>query len=200
MTYSINALGFRKALSRCLITASKDRTRPHLHGINFTPVDGRIMLESTDGHRLTRLHVEAPESNKGLKGFIISIDQAKEMLALIPKNTSRGLYISVDGVAFGIGGNSYVVRPLDYTFPDTDRVIPGKGTFNSMMTFNARYLKEMCETILKDSDKGDCTTITILARAGVDTGPALIMNGNSEDKRVLMPMRVAGDYEEYLAG
>ena len=108
---------------------STEETRYYLNGIylHAMEVDGVRMLRvvSTDGHRLARVQIPAPEGSDGMPGVIIPRKAVSEIQKLIEDpNATVTVGLSATKIRFDFGGVVLTSKLIDGTFPDYGRVIP----------------------------------------------------------------------------
>jgi DNA polymerase III subunit beta len=116
---------------------STEETRYYLNGVFMhcaePPQSDTATLRgvATDGHRLARFDVAAPEGASGMPGIIIPRKMAGEMLRLAKESTDKtgggDLEISLSARKIRIANAHGVVltsKLIDGTFPDYTRVIP----------------------------------------------------------------------------
>ena len=122
-------------VDRTLFSVSHDETRPSLNGVFFRVVREedtlRLLMVSTDGHRLSKAEVvggDPGDFEKGAEAILHhkAISELKRSLEGSEDNTRiafhRGnVYFANDEVVLQ-------VRELDETFPDYHKVIPREST------------------------------------------------------------------------
>ena len=80
---------------------------------------------ATDGHRLAKAEIIAPEGTEGMPGVIIPADTVKEVLKLVGKRDDDvQIMVSNESIEFTIGETSLFSRLVYGTYPDYQRVIP----------------------------------------------------------------------------
>ncbi len=131
---------------------STEETRYYLNGIYLHTIetDAGLMLRgvATDGHRLSRLDIPAPDGAAGRPGVIVPRKTATTMIDLLvdvagqgsPPATegslragqaNRKISIAIDerSIAFEAGPVRLVSKLIDGKFPDYQRVIPAAPPF-----------------------------------------------------------------------
>ncbi|MET3892812.1 DNA polymerase-3 subunit beta [Bosea sp. OAE506] len=108
---------------------STEETRYYLNGIHLhtTEADGAPVLRAvaTDGHRLARLQMAAPEGAAGMPGIIVPRKTVGE-LARMAKDAKGDLAVEISATKIRItaGATTLTSKLIDGTFPDYQRVIP----------------------------------------------------------------------------
>ncbi|MDY0061441.1 MAG: DNA polymerase III subunit beta [Myxococcota bacterium] len=111
-----------------IFSVSTDDTRPNLNGVLVKPGGGeRLMMVSTDGHRLSKLvrHIGTPLEGLPEEGVIIprkGLAELKRAMDDASEKLSFGVQSSQ--VIFRGESDTLFVRLIDGVFPDFNRVIP----------------------------------------------------------------------------
>ncbi|MBB4042046.1 DNA polymerase-3 subunit beta [Microvirga flocculans] len=111
---------------------STEETRFYLNGIYLHTVDAeRTLLRAvaTDGHRLARIEMEAPEGAQGMPGVIVPRKTVAEVVRLLKDHADEEhgrvtVELSPQKIRFSIAGIVLISKLIDGTFPDYQRVIP----------------------------------------------------------------------------
>lgn len=131
-SFTLPALQLRRLLENAQFAISTEETRYYLNGIFFhtTEDEGRVLLRAvaTDGHRLARIEMPAPEGAVGIPGVILPRKAVGEMLKLL-EDPSADVSIEVSSVKarVRVGDVTLTTKLIDGTFPDYTRVIPTKN-------------------------------------------------------------------------
>lgn len=126
--FAIAAETLADGLGRGGFAQAADETRYYLNGVFLhATADGEALrFISTDGARLSRVAVEAPEGAEGMPGVIVPT-RAVQLLRKLAKAGGEAL-VDVGPtrlrVAFGDGALALSTKLIDGTFPDYERVIP----------------------------------------------------------------------------
>lgn len=115
---------------------SSEETRYYLNGIYLHTVETEDGLAlrgvATDGHRLSRLDLPAPEGSAGMPGVIVPKKTATTMIDLLVE-VAKGekIEVAVDPrtIRFEAGPVCLASKLIDGTFPDYQRVIPAAPPF-----------------------------------------------------------------------
>ena len=92
---------------------------------------------ATDGHRLARVEMPAPDGAKGIPGVIVPRKTIGEVRKLLEESAgSVEIALSESKVRFAFDGVVLTSKLIDGTFPDYERVIPVGN--DKVMEVNAR--------------------------------------------------------------
>ncbi|HEV2574748.1 DNA polymerase III subunit beta [Methylocella sp. CPCC 101449] len=119
----------KKLIEKTQFAISTEETRYYLNGIFMHTTDsgGHTMLRAvaTDGHRLARVEMPAPQGSPGMPGVIIPRKAVTEVQKLIEDSESEiGIEMSTTKARFTFGNVVLTSKLIDGTFPDYARVIP----------------------------------------------------------------------------
>ncbi len=119
----------KRLIGKTQFAISSEETRYYLNGIYIHAVelDGRWMLRAvaTDGHRLARLELPAPEGCLGMPGVILPRKAVTEIQRLIEDAQGEVIIeLSTNKMRFSLGDALLTTKLIDGTFPDYARVIP----------------------------------------------------------------------------
>jgi DNA polymerase III subunit beta len=127
--FALTAADLRTLIDRTRFAISTEETRYYLNGIylhstksNEAPV---VRAVATDGHRLARFEMAAPEGAAGMPGIIVPRKTVGEVQRLIEDNEAEvTLELSQGKIRFTLGDTVLTSKLIDGTFPDYGRVIP----------------------------------------------------------------------------
>jgi DNA polymerase-3 subunit beta len=127
--FALVAGELKKLIEKTQFAISHEETRYYLNGIFMHTVDseGTDMLRAvaTDGHRLARVEVPAPQGSVGMPGVIVPRKCVSEILKLIEDPAQEiVIEISQTKARFTFGNVVLTSKLIDGTFPDYMRVIP----------------------------------------------------------------------------
>ncbi len=128
-TFEIAAVDLKRLIDKTQFAISNEETRYYLNGIFMHTIDveGHAMLRAvaTDGHRLARIEVAAPEGASGMPGIIVPRKTVAEVQKLIDgASETVKVEVSTAKIRFTFGGVVLTSKLIDGTFPDYLRVIP----------------------------------------------------------------------------
>lgn len=127
--FTLSAEDLRALIDRTRFAISMEETRYYLNGIylHTTKSDKVDVLRAvaTDGHRLARVEMAAPQGVKGIAGVIIPRKTVAEVRKLLDETSEMiEVALSDSKVRFTFGGIVITSKLIDGTFPDYERVIP----------------------------------------------------------------------------
>ncbi|MGJ0507854.1 MAG: DNA polymerase III subunit beta [Methylocystis sp.] len=127
--FSLPPGDLKRLIEKTQFAISSEETRYYLNGIYFhaMEVEGQMMLRAvaTDGHRLARLELPAPEGAAGMPGVILPRKAVQEVLRLIEDAQGEvRIELSANKMRFSFGDALLTTKLIDGTFPDYARVIP----------------------------------------------------------------------------
>lgn len=116
-----------QAINNASFAISTEETRYYLNGIYMHFPEGKDVMRfvATDGHRLSRIEMPAPEGSGGAPGVIIpkkTVLEAANLLAHSPDTVM--VKYSQNFIVFDFGDVILKSKLVDGTFPDYERVIP----------------------------------------------------------------------------
>lgn len=122
----------RDLLEKTSFSMSSDETRMNLNGVFFKIQPGaegvsRLTMVSTDGHRLSKVELEAGiqgHAKETLSAIIHKkgVTEVKRLLDGDSENIEVGFAAGV--ILFRAGGTTFTVRQIEDNYPDYTRVIP----------------------------------------------------------------------------
>lgn len=117
-------------IERTKFAISTEETRYYLNGIYFHTLereDGSVAMRAvaTDGHRLARAELPAPEGAAGMPGIIVPRKAVLELLRLLDAaEEDVQVALTQSKIRFAIDGVVLTTKLIDGNFPDYERVIP----------------------------------------------------------------------------
>jgi DNA polymerase-3 subunit beta len=139
----------RSLIDRTRFAISTEETRYYLNGIyihatksNEVPV---VRAVATDGHRLARFEMTAPEGAAGIPGVIVPRKTVLELRKLVDEGDEE-VQIALGDIKIrcAVGDAELTSKLIDGTFPDYDRVIPAG---------NDKVLEVDCKTFAEAVDR-----------------------------------------------
>ena len=127
--FTLSAAELRMLIDRTRFAISTEETRYYLNGIylhatksNEVPV---VRAVATDGHRLARVEMTAPEGAAGMPGIIVPRKTVLELRKLVEEGEDEvQVALGETKIRCAIGEAALTSKLIDGTFPDYDRVIP----------------------------------------------------------------------------
>jgi DNA polymerase-3 subunit beta len=186
--FTLTAKELRTLIDRTRFAISTEETRYYLNGIylHSTKADNVPMLRSvaTDGHRLARYEMTAPEGAASLPGVIVPRKTVLEMRKLVEEGDDEvQIALSDTKVRCTIGEAALTSKLIDGTFPDYDRVIP---------TGNDKMLEVPCKEFAEAVDRVS-TISTERSRAvklAIDKGSLTVSATSPENGTALEEVEV----------
>ena len=193
-----NILHFNKSeLTVLLKAASKDTTLYNINSVDF----GSDRMVSTDGHRLCK--IEAPEDrHSGIdKPFAVAREYLERIVKVMGKDSIARVAAKPDDAdpvsPFGLAtvrtievdGTEFHVPQLECDYPDYKQVIPKAEQAVITIGFNAAYLRDLCDPIIKAGvSRGNCMKLRISDDLSPVAATADTDGGSIE--YVVMPIRI----------
>jgi DNA polymerase-3 subunit beta len=127
--FKLGAAQLKQLIDKTQFAISTEETRYYLNGIymHTMDVDGRSVMRvvSTDGHRLARVEIPAPDGSADMPGIIIPRKAVAEIQKLIEDPTADiAIELSATKIRLTFGDVILTTKLIDGTFPDYARVIP----------------------------------------------------------------------------
>lgn len=130
--FRVRADVLRQLFDKTAFAISTEETRYYLNGVYLhVNSDDTLFCVATDGHRLARAEMPAPDGAAGMPGVIVPRKAVAEALRLIPKGTSARpsrelvtVSIGQNRVRFQVDESWLDTKVIDGHFPDYQRVIP----------------------------------------------------------------------------
>lgn len=114
-------------LHHVAFAAGTEDARYYLCGVYVhVPTDSEAMIAAaTNGHRLARFHVDAPEGSADLAGIILPSKAVGAIEAMLDEEGGAAdVAMSAAKFRFEIGATTLTGKAIDGQFPDYNRVIP----------------------------------------------------------------------------
>ncbi len=201
-------VAFRDMLAAVKRSISKEETRYYLNGVylhslprelvwneasqEFDGAPGsscKLRMVSTDGHRLYRADIPAPESMHGMPGVIVPRKTVDLVLGLTKGKAcpeTVGIEVSDTKIRFTIGDIEVLSKLVDGTFPDYQRVTP-QGNDKIVRFDAADFAEALASVSLISSERGRAFKLTTTG----DT--ATLSVSNPDSGTASMEFSVSGD-------
>lgn len=122
VSYAINTVALKQAITQTILTASSDATRPVLTGVFWHSHEGSLYLAATDGYRLSEKRLVATTSDVAA---IIPTSTLQEVLRSINDDTNEiEVLFDESQVRFRLNDAEITSRLIDGNFPDYRQLIP----------------------------------------------------------------------------
>lgn len=144
---------------------SSDETRYYLNGIYLHCHGDRLRAVATDGHRLARADIPAPDGAVDMPAVIVPRKTVAELVKLldgVPGDIE--LIVSETQIRARIGDVVIASKLIDGTFPDYERIIPAET--EAVLKIGAKALIDAVERVAAIStDKGSGVKMTMVPDA-----------------------------------
>ncbi|HTJ56820.1 MAG TPA: DNA polymerase III subunit beta [Devosiaceae bacterium] len=156
--FSVPAAGLKELIERTQFAISNEETRYYLNGIymHALEVNGVPTLRAvaTDGHRMARAEIEAPDGSQGMPGIIIPKKTVGEVQKLLESAEGEVLVeVSDSKIRFTLNGVVLLSKLIEGTFPDYDRVTP-KNNDKAMQVDRGAFATAVDRVSTIASDRG----------------------------------------------
>ena len=168
--FVLPADAFRRLIDKTQFAISTDETRYYLNGVYLHVVpapngaEGHLLRAvATDGHRLARVEIPAPEGAEAMPGVIVPRKAVGELLRLVDgagSGTEIALELSPAKLRARVGGVLLTTKLIDGTFPDYQRVIPS-GNDKRLTMDKARFTAAVDLVSTISSERGRAVKLSI---------------------------------------
>jgi DNA polymerase-3 subunit beta len=177
-SFSLPGTDLKRLIEKTQFAISTEETRYYLNGIylHTIEVDGDLKLRAvaTDGHRLARVELPAPEGSAGMPGLIVPRKAVAEIQKLIDDaGGDVKLELSTakirltfnaaeaDGETPATAGVVLTSKLIDGTFPDYQRVIP-TGNDKFLTVERADFARAVDRVSTISSERGRAVKLSLL--------------------------------------
>ena len=163
--FTLSPSDLKRLIGKTQFAISSEETRYYLNGIyiHAVDVDGQQMLRAvaTDGHRLARLELPAPQGCAGMPGVILPRKAVTEVQRLIEDAQGDvGIELSTNKMRFSLGDALLTTKLIDGTFPDYARVIPTAN--DKRLTLNRDVFEKAVDRVSTiSSDRGRAVKLAL---------------------------------------
>jgi DNA polymerase-3 subunit beta len=182
VSFTLPSETLKKLIDRTQFAISTEETRYYLNGIYFHVVgDGanaRLRAVATDGHRLAKAELPAPDGSAGMPGVIVPRKTVGEIQKLLEEpGTEASVALSDTKIRLTIGNVVLTSKLIDGTFPDYERVIP-KANDKELKVQKADFERAVDRVSTISSDRGRAVKLSladdkmVLAVNNPDSGSA----------------------------
>lgn len=125
--FKLPAASLSRLFEATFCAMSKEEVRYYLGGVFLHIVDGKLRAAATDGHRMIRAEMAAPEGTEALRDTIVPDKTVNHMRRILAKADGEvTVRVSDRAIQFEVGGAEIASKVIDGTFPDYERVVPGE--------------------------------------------------------------------------
>ena len=140
--FTVPIPAFRAALARVAHAMNVEETRYYLNGVSFRCGDDKITVAATDGHRLVQETIDCIVPS-GIKDCIVPDSVVRSFLATKAPDTMTLAFNAEGTIGQMVSGNIVSqFKLIGGTFPDTQRVIPGKDRGDGTLSVDAAVISE----------------------------------------------------------
>jgi len=181
-SFTLTAELLKRLIERTQFAISTEETRYYLNGIYFHVVGNgtgaRLRAVATDGHRLAKAEMPAPEGSSGMPGLIVPRKTVSELQKLLEDPQAEvAVSLSETKIRFAVGDLVLTSKLIDGTFPDYERVIP-KANDKELKVDKADFERAVDRVSTVSSDRGRAVKLSlsedkmVLAVNNPDSGSA----------------------------
>ncbi|MGB3721623.1 MAG: DNA polymerase III subunit beta [Pacificimonas sp.] len=124
-TFRLPGETLAQLIDKTKFAISTEETRYYLNGIFLHVSEGKMFAVATDGHRLARVTLDAPDGTEGMPDVIVPRKCVNELRKLLDENEGDvEIGLSASKIRFRVGTAVLTSKLIDGTFPDYSRVIP----------------------------------------------------------------------------
>jgi DNA polymerase-3 subunit beta len=148
--FKLEAVDLRALIDRTRFAISTEETRYYLNGIYLHTIKVKnvevLRAVATDGHRLARVEMPAPQGAKDIPGIILPRKTVNEVRKLMEESPGEvELALSESKVRFTFDGVVITSKLIDGTFPDYERVIPSGN--DKTMEVDAKFFSAAVDRV-----------------------------------------------------
>ncbi len=163
--FALPAGDLKRLIDKTQFAISTEETRYYLNGIFFNTLDAGngpvLRAVATDGHRLARVEMPAPQGAQGMPGVIVPRKAVAEIQKLV-ENGEEAIDIELSSakVRLTFGGVVLTSKLIDGTFPDYQRVIP-QGNDKQLVVERADFAKAVDRVSTISSERGRAVKLAL---------------------------------------
>lgn len=155
--FTLSSADLKNLIDRTRFAMSVEETRYYLNGIFLHTTKGKndalvLRAVATDGHRLARIEMPAPNTSGGIPGVILPRKTVQEVRKLLDETTGDiAIALSASKARFTIGDVVVTSKLIDGTFPDYERVIPSGN--DKMLELDAKMFAAAVDRVATISNE-----------------------------------------------
>jgi DNA polymerase III subunit beta len=166
-SFALPAEALKRLIERTQFAISTEETRYYLNGIYLHVVgsgaDSRLRAVATDGHRLAKAEIPAPDGSTGMAGIIVPRKTVGEIQKLLEDPaTEVSISLSDTKIRLTIGDVVMTSKLIDGTFPDYERVIP-KANDKELKVDKADFERAVDRVSTISADRGRAVKLSLSA-------------------------------------
>ena len=163
--FTLTAADLKRLIEKTQFAISTEETRYYLNGIYLHTIDagGSIVMRAvaTDGHRLARVEIPAPNGSEGMPGVIVPRKAVAEIVKLVEDGSeSVTIELSPAKVRLTFDGVVLTSKLIDGTFPDYQRVIPA-GNDKVLVVERGEFSKAVDRVSTISSERGRAVKLAL---------------------------------------
>lgn len=163
--FVLKARDLKTLIDRTQFAISNEEIRYYLNGIFLhtvdTPAGKRFRAVATDGHRLARADVPAPDGSQGMPGVIVPRKTVGEIQKLLEDpDADVNVELSDAKIRITTGDVVLTSKLIDGTFPDYGRVIP-QGNDKELKVDKAEFAEAVDRVSTVSSERGRAVKLTL---------------------------------------
>src|SRR5436190_24026485 len=185
--FALSAAELRSLIDRTRFAISTEETRYYLNGIflhatknNEVPV---VRAVATDGHRLARVEITAPEGAAGMPGIIVPRKTVLELRKLVDEGAAGEevqIALGESKIRCAIGEAALTSKLIDGTFPDYDRVIPANN--DKVLEVECKSFAEAVDRVSTISTERSRAVKLAIEKGGLVVSATRPENGSAEEE------------------
>ena len=167
--FTLGSADLKRLIEKTQFAISTEETRYYLNGIYLHTIESegetKLRAVATDGHRLARIEMPAPEGAAGMPGLIVPRKAVAEIQKLVD---DAGGEVRIElspakiRLTFGEGSGAVILtsKLIDGTFPDYQRVIP-TGNDKRLTVERGDFAKAVDRVSTISSERGRAVKLAI---------------------------------------
>jgi DNA polymerase III subunit beta len=163
--FGLPAADLKRLVEKTQFAISTEETRYYLNGIFFHTLEAGnatvLRAVATDGHRLARVEMPAPEGAVGMPGIIVPRKAVAEIQKLVEDSDENvAIELSPSKIRLTFNGVVLTSKLIDGTFPDYQRVIPS-GNDKRLTVERADFAKAVDRVSTISSERGRAVKLAL---------------------------------------